>query len=232
MSNLPPKPPAGPATPLSLRLGAIISAGLALVLVAEIAGLSWHTFSRVQRSLQPEKLVDQAEQAIRENYPQFREEMLAELRERSPELARQASREMLASSADVRQWLERVAERQLNRGLDDVTELSAEQFRTYVTANRATVQQAFDELESAPDEARELILGTEASLEEQLGVDIQKQAEQTLAVHRALNDKLERLSTEGTPLAPRELLERRMLRILKALERQQVSTLTSAVTTN
>ncbi|MCQ7029982.1 hypothetical protein MRO55_26110, partial [Escherichia coli] len=80
-----------------------------------------------QRKMTPEYLVDSAERAIRANYPEMRQLLTTEIKERAPEIADQLSREMIASSPEVREWLEQMTARQLEYGLGEVTNLSAEQ---------------------------------------------------------------------------------------------------------
>lgn len=207
-----------PKIPESVGAGSYLSAILAAVLVAEIVIVSLIAYNRVNAALDPEKLADRAEAAIRENYPQFREELVQQVHEKSPEIAARVSRNIAASAPEARQWLEDFTAQQLKAGLDEAGDLSAEQFRLVLQNNRATVVQAFEKVEAAPDETRRLILELEKDIEKQLGVDIQKQAEGALAVHVRLNDKLARLNDAQATLEPQELLERRMVRILKTMQ--------------
>jgi hypothetical protein len=52
----------------------------------------------------------------------------------------------------------------------------------------------------------------------ELGFDLQNQSRQALHLHRQLNDKLQRLVESEEELLAQELLERRMLRILKTMQ--------------
>lgn len=128
---------------------------------------------------------------------------------------------MVASSPEVRQWLERTTARQLEYGLDEVTDLSAEQFRAFLQAHHDPIERAFEQLEDAPDKTRELVEDLEQGLDKQLGADLHEQARTALGLLRQLNVKLERLSSDAA-LEPRELLERRIVRILRTLEEERV----------
>ena len=205
----------------AMRAGAWIAAILAVVLMAEAVGFTWHAYRLAQRKLTPENLVDTAENAIRENYQEMREMLTTEIKERAPEIAEQLSREMIASSPEVREWLEQMTARQLEYGLEEVTHLSAEQFRLFLQENRPTVMLAFDRIEDAPEEAHQLVLKLESKLEARIGVDVQKQAQRALELHRQLNVKLERLTDPGETLSPKEILERRMVRILRTLQEEK-----------
>ena len=194
---------------------------LAVVLMAEAVGFTWHAYRLAQRKMTPEYLVDSAERAIRANYPEMRQLLTTEIKERAPEIADQLSREMIASSPEVREWLEQMTARQLEYGLGEVTNLSAEQFRAFLEENRPTVILALDRIEEAPDEAHRLVLNLEGKLEARIGVDVQKQAQRALELHRQLNHKLERLIDPSETLSPKELLERRMVRILRTLQEEK-----------
>lgn len=195
-----------------------LSAGLAMLLVAELVGLGVYGYYRIQQLLDPENLANRVEAAVREHYPELRQELLTQIKAKSPEIAEQVSQEIIAATPEAREELERFTARQLRVGLDQVTAISAEQFRQLLHDNRETVVAAFEKLEAAPEEAHELILNTESNIEQQLGVDLQAQAKVALAVHRDLNEKLEHLSDAEATLAPRELIERRIVRILRTMQ--------------
>ncbi|MEX2175965.1 MAG: hypothetical protein WD872_16505 [Pirellulaceae bacterium] len=207
--------------PSSIASGSYLAAALAVLLTVEIVGLIVYGNYRVQTALAPENLADRAEAAIRENYPEFRKELVTQVREQAPEIAEQVSHELVSSAPAARERLERFTARQLAAGLDTATELSAEQFREILNANHEQLAQAFEQIEAAPEEAREIVLSTEASIEQQLGVDLQKQAKAVVGVHRQLNDKLELLADPNAKLQPRELLERRIVRILRAMQTRE-----------
>ncbi|QDU28667.1 hypothetical protein ETAA8_37700 [Anatilimnocola aggregata] len=215
MNNIPHN---NPRIPEAVGAGSYLSAILAGVLVAEIVIVSLIAYNRVTAALDPEKMANRVEAAIRENYPQFREELVQKVHNQSPAIAARVSRSVTASAPEARQWLEDFTAQQLTVGLNEAGDLSAEQFRTVLRDNRETVIQAFEQIEAAPDETRRLVLEMETEIENQLGVDIRKQAESALAVHIRLNDKLARLNDADATLEPQELLERRMVRILKTMQ--------------
>jgi hypothetical protein len=206
--------------PENVRWNSVLSAVLAVILVAELLGLGAYGYYRVQTALQPENLANRVEHAIEENYPEFRKDLIRQVKRRSPQIAEQVSSQIVESAPNVRERLERFTARQLEAGLDEVTELSADKFRQVLQENHDQLVKAFEAVEQAPEETRRLVLETEASLEQQLGVDIQTQARNALAVHRDLNDKLERLADPEATLEPKELIERRIVRIVKTMAEQ------------
>ena len=196
----------------------IMAAVLAGIVFAEIVGIGIYGYYRVQAALEPENLADRAEQAIRENYPEIRQELVAQVKKQSPQIAEQVSKEMISSAPDAREQLERFTARQLDAGLDEATELSAEKFRGLLRENHDQIVQLFEAIEKAPEETHELALETETNIEQQLGVDLQRQAKMALRAHRQLNEKLARLAEEDENLTSKELLERRIVRILRTMQ--------------
>lgn len=204
--------------PKKIEFQSYLAAGLALLLVLELAGIGWYTYNRVQTLVQPENLGDRVEEAVRENYPEFRSSLVVRVKENAPELAQQVSKEILAAVPDARVDLERFAARQLSVGLDNATELSADRFAKVLEDNRERLVEVFETIDDAPEEAHRLMLETEADIESQLGVDIQRQARIALQRLDQLNAKLDRLADSPDDLSAKEQLERRIVRVLRALQ--------------
>jgi hypothetical protein len=197
---------------------ALLCAILAGVVVAEVVAIASYAYYRVNTAMEPENLADRVEVAIQENYPEMREQMIAQVKQDAPEIAAQVSQELVGAVPAGREELEELTQRQIALGLDQATEFSAEQFRQVLRDNREEFVQVFEAIEDAPDDVRQLVLNTEEDLEASLGVDLQKQARSALRVHRQLNDKLEHLARPNVQLSPRELLERRIVRILRTIQ--------------
>lgn len=198
-----------------------LSAILAVVLVLEIITLTVYANYRVQSALDPENLGERVEEAVVENYPELRQELIAQVKADAPQIAEEVSRQMIAQAPQARQELEQLTARQLERGLNEAIDLSAEQFREVLRANREDIVQVFETIEEAPEDAHRLVLDMEADIEQQLQVDLQRQMRQALRAHQQLNDKLERLSSPDVQLDSRELLERRIVRILRTMQEQE-----------
>ena len=194
-----------------------ISAALAVLLTLEILGLSAYATWFFRREAQPEQLARRAEAALVKNYPALRAELLQQTSRSAPLLAEEMSYELLDTSLSARSELEAFTVQQLERGLDNAVELSADEFRQWLRTNHETIEDAFVQIQQAPTDARLLMLDTEASLEEQLGLDLRDQAKLALEVYRLFNDKLARLAEPEAQLTSQERLERRMIRLLRAL---------------
>lgn len=196
-----------------------LSTVLASLLAVEIVGLSVYAMYKMQRELEPERLTRRAEAAITANYSTLRSEMLQQVHRQAPLVAEEMSNRLLSETPKARLELEEFTVRQLEQGFDNAFELSADEFRQWLRTNHDTIEDAFLQFENAPEETRLLMMDTEASLEEQLGVDLRDQARMALEFYRVLNEKLERLSLPSSQLSSQERLERRAIRLLRALVR-------------
>lgn len=207
-------PPAD--SPAAVRLS-WLSAALAVILTLEVVGLSVYAVTVFRRETQPKRLTQRAETVLVENYPAMRSELLQQTSHKAPALAEHVSNELLEATLSARVELEAFTVEQLERGLDNAVELSADEFREWLRTNHDTIEDAFIQIQQAPNDARLLMLDTEASLEEQLGLDLRDQAKLALEVYRVFNDKLARLASPVEELTPQERLERRMIRLLRAM---------------
>ena len=209
-----------------MRLLAWLSVVLTLIFVSECTWLVWHSVVVLQREAEPDRLVTRVQNAWLKSYPELEQAWLAEARQRSPELADRLSEQLIAQAPRLRERLEAATLRELEQGIDNAVEFSAEEFREWLRENHAAIEDAFIQVEQAPHEARMLVLDTEASLEAQLGLDLRDQAKLTLEVYRIFNDKLERLSEPADDFSRQEKLERRAIRILRALTQDHATDLT------
>ena len=209
--------------PQPVGQNAWLSAILAGVLLMLLIGISAEAYFRVIQLTEPEELGDRIEQAVREHYPELHEELVVQVKAQAPKVADQISEELIQSTPELRVKLEQFAARQLEKGIDEVTALSVEEFRKLLNRNRETYIAAFKEIEKAPESAQELVLETEADVEEILGADLQNQARRAVRLHRQFNEKLARVSNPHETLNAKELLERRILRILKTMQVQEAA---------
>ncbi len=194
-----------------------LSLTLTCILICELVGIVGYTLYSFRMATEPERLVASAESLLKQHYPHVRTELLEQLQSDAPLIADTASRELLETAPQARERLERFTLYHLERGLDNAAALSAEEFRDWLRENHDTIEDAFIQIENAPHDAKLLVLDTEASLEDQLGLDVRDQARMTLEAFRTVNDKLEKLTLKSDQLTTQEQLERRMIRLLRAL---------------
>ncbi|QDU77714.1 hypothetical protein Pan97_47880 [Bremerella volcania] len=194
----------------------------------ELIGISVDTYLDIRKRIQPRNLAEQAEQEIRKNYPKLRRELTTEIKTQAPNIAEAMSEQLIGSSPQIRQWLQETTRRQLRLGLHETTKLSSAQFQSFVRDNHAEIEELFVQLEETPEHTEEIVLDLESNIENSWGVQLQNQTENALSLHRKFNDKLEKIN-RGTSLTPKELLERRIVRIVRTLADERLPELPSSV---
>lgn len=217
MSNANPSSPetgSGAAHPRMLQMHAIAALVMATFLAGQSAVLG---VLAIRLRSDPERLVDAVVSVVRSEYPPVRRKVVERVQARAPAIGEYVSREVvLESSPDFRRWLEQATEEQIPELFQLLTEASRERFRAFLEENRSTIEQALEELHEAPERFQATVLSLEESLESTLAIDLERQAQEALRVHRRLNDRLSGLA-QGDYLTPRELMERRILRLTKTL---------------
>ncbi len=203
--------------PRATQFQSWLGLGLVTLLLAEVVAIAMYCAWRVRYESDPVRLADRAQSILIRQYPELRHRILRQVDALVPNLAIEASNRLVRSTATARQELEAFTVQQLELGIDNAVELSADEFRQWLRDNHDAIEDAFRQIEQAPLDAKLLVLDTEASVEEQLGLDVRDQARLALDVYRTLNDKLERLSNEQSDLSEQERLERRTIRLVRAL---------------
>jgi hypothetical protein len=186
-------------------------------------------YQRVQAMTDPERLADLGEEYLEENYQEVRKLMKEQIKKAAPAIARELSEEARQSLPEARARLERLLVREFEQGVAAGTEFSADKFRELLKDNRDTIVQVLQEVKELPKETEQAVIALEKAIEKQLQFDIQKQADSVLAFHKAINKKLETLTSDRS-LEPQELLEQRILRIARTIQLREMKSETSAKT--
>lgn len=195
---------------------------LAVAFVVLAIAFIIYEYGEFQRLTRPENIVALAEGRIRDRYPEVRAALKERLVKAAPEMADRLSRQAVRSIPEAREELVAFLGRQLAVGLDEATAFSALEFEDILRDNRDLVEAAAEELKQFPDRAETFIVSLEKRLERRWEVDVQKEARFILKAFRGFNAKLERLSA-GDRLTAEDLLARRIVRILRALQEEQTA---------
>jgi hypothetical protein len=194
---------------------------LLALLAVLVAGTCAYVYVRARRLTDPERLVDLAEQRIKQQYPKMRAELKRELVKNAPALAKKLSRQGLTSIPDARARVERYVERRAEEGLRESRALTTRQFRAFLRENRPTIKKGFEELRKSPQRTKEFVLELEKKADAAFATDVRRQARQALAFLHELHEKLRRLNRPEKELAPAERRERRIARLLRAMQESQ-----------
>lgn len=211
---------------LAVRANSRWALALLTAFVVQASCFLTYAYVEYRRAVRPKNMVDLAEARLKAHYPELRAALKNEVIRNAPRIAEKLSDEAVASAPEARKRLEHYLDRQLDEGFGRVTDLSAEQFRELLRDNRGLVLRGYRELEALPQEVEQFTLDLENQIDRKLGTDLRKQARFALSIHHAMNEKLERLE-RGYDLEPHELLERRIVRILRTIQLQEFPTETT-----
>ncbi|QDU62369.1 hypothetical protein Pan216_32360 [Planctomycetes bacterium Pan216] len=208
-------------SPQTTRVATIGIFVMAILLAVESVVIGGAAYWRVSTltALAEKDAYRALDEALTTENEDLKEEIKEGVENAAPKVAQVVSEQIKEEIPALRQQLERVIARQSERGMEQVRAYSAEQFRELVRNNKAWFKEQIETVRNLPDDTKEYVLKLEADVEKRLNIDLEKQAKQITSTQRMLNDHLERLQSDA-PLEPEEMLERRMIEILRAYQVQ------------
>lgn len=189
---------------------------VAVFVIVAVMGYQWLN--------DPQAIVDSGEEYIRREYPEMKKNFTNEVKKSAPQIAERVSQRAIAQAPELRREAETFLEHQMQKGIARVTDLSAEQLREFLKNNHDRIEQRLERLQEAPAKVEAFAQELEADLEQQFETDLQQDLDYLLGAHRQLNDRLAKLR-DGAGLTPDELLERRIVRLLRTLSQRELKKL-------
>jgi hypothetical protein len=199
-----------------------ITTVLLAVFIIQAVVFMFLAYQRVKAMTEPDRLVDLGEEYLEENYQELRQLVKEQVVRAAPALARALSKEARQSLPEARAQLEQLLVREFGRGLETGAAFGVDQFRELLQENHESIVPILKEVKELPKEAEQAVINLEKAIEKHWQIDIQEQARNVLALHRAVNKKLARLTSDKS-LEPQELLEQRILRIARAIQLRELS---------
>jgi citrate lyase gamma subunit len=193
--------------------------GLMVLFLVLVTGTLAYAGWRAKKLTDPDALAEAAENYLQANYPQWKDEVRKELVQQAPVLAERITHRTVTSAPRVRQQVERYLDERVAASLARGTSVSERQFRDFLRANRAQIQEGFKDVRRAPQETEQFTAELEKSVDRQLGGAVREQARRVLEALRQLNDKLAALGADKD-LSESDQLERRIVRVLRAYQDQ------------
>ncbi|QDT39618.1 hypothetical protein [Stratiformator vulcanicus] len=190
-----------------------------------------HSYYRYQRLTDVDRIVAQATEALKKDYPEMRAMVIMQVNESAPDIAEGVSQSLIQAAPDVRKEARKFIARQIDAGSDQLIAVSSVQFQEFVESNHDQVEEWIEQLDAAPDEIQEIAEQIDDQVGELVGEDLQQQLDTILAGHEKLNDRLSKIARSGH-LSPTELIELRIVRILKALQLKYVEEVNPLAATN
>lgn len=195
----------------------VLSLVLLVLLVVENSafwGIMYYQYRQLAER-GPEQIINKAMVKFDEQHEELAAKLAKKIEDSAPEIAAAVSHSAIENIPTARQQLEHLIVQQVENGLDGVTEISAEQFRKFLRANHAAIEEQLEAVRDFPDKGQDYVLKMESDIEKSLDIDIRKQAKELVSLQTQLNNRMDRL-LNAENLDTKEMLEKRMIRILRS----------------
>lgn len=177
--------------------------------------------------LQPEILVNLAQDFSDSQLPVARQQLEAELKRAAPGLAEGLSKQAVSSMPAAREKLVEYILAQIDDVAQQTLNITEDEFRGYLRGHRAELESAYKAMAKSPAEAEARLAEVRKGFEEQLEGSTEWHAQDLLKTLTDMNEKLALLSA-NKKLTKEEQLERRILMLTRSLQKEKLSTLASA----
>ncbi|MBI3463728.1 MAG: hypothetical protein HY000_11830 [Planctomycetes bacterium] len=202
-----------------LARGSFLTAIIGVVLCGLMAVYFGVFYKLVSDMLTPKHLADTAEDVLTRRLPEARRALEPQIKESAPTWARDASNSFQENLPQLRTRSEDLIMKQIEKGLEHVQILTAEQFRGFVQQNRAMLADGFNSFRD-PDKAERFLGDLQLAVESSMSTNLREEANELMRVLIDLNRKGEKLKT-GQGLNSEEALLREILMIARRLEAQE-----------
>lgn len=204
----------------SVRTNVRITTGLVIATIVVVIAAGGYGYWKVNRMLEPENVAAKAERYVESHYPEWRTELKTELVRSAPRLAERFSDRMLARIPEARARVENRLDRWTERGLERAQDVSTDELREFVRQNKADIRQAYLGAKQSPEDTRAAVNRWEEKLKTKYDVNTRKEAREALAWIDSFNERLREIAKESDPATESEEAERRIARLLRAMEKE------------
>jgi vacuolar-type H+-ATPase subunit H len=173
--------------------------------------------SFINELFNPDRIVPLAGVMIEDELPGLRRTLQASLVEQAPVWAEGLSTTAVEAAPKVREQLEDHALSQTTASIQEVVAVGEKEFRSILRENRSSFEETIAKLADDEDYSEETLQIFMTAVNDQLGQDMQDQAQQVLGTLIALREKLEKLAA-GETVNQEEATERHALMMIRHLE--------------
>jgi hypothetical protein len=207
------------------RVGAwitLIVGGLLLLLVATYFYIGYREISSFR---DPELIVSLVGDMVDQQIPALRQTAEDQVKANAPVWAEQASQQVLAAIPPLRQQVETLALQKSDELINKINTVGEEQFRRVLDQNRATVQNAIDQLKRDEEISEGIVIALQEAVEREFQIDADNQAAALVAVVSDMNANMEKL-VAGEDLTRQQKAERRALMLAKRFHADRLGGMT------
>jgi hypothetical protein len=197
-----------------------ITGTVGIILVAAMIGYFIYGFREVTSLTEPEKLVALAGQVAGDSLPEIRRSVQDTVKSQAPDWAQAISDQAIGATPTIRESLEDHILAQTEGVISNGVNMGEAEFRKILRDNKDSFEQTIDELAEGEEYSEETLQIFLKAVNNEMGRDMEDQAEEVLGTLIALNEKLQKLSSNDA-LNKEEALERQTLMVIRRLQIQE-----------
>ena len=204
----------------SMARSARVTGFIGVILMAAMLGYFIFGFSEIEDLTKPENLVALAGEVVNSSLPEIRESVQSTVNDSAPDWAQAISDQAIGATPTIRESLEDHILGQSEDVISNNVTLGKTEFQRILRENRSSFEVTLDELEDGSEFSEETLQIFLDAVNKELGRDMEDQAEEVLGTLIALNEKLQKLSSNDA-LNKEEALERQTLMVIRRLQLQE-----------
>jgi len=204
----------------SMARGAKMTAFIGMILMSAMLGYFTFGFGEIEDLTKPENLVALAGEVVNSSLPEIRESVEKTVNDSAPDWAQAISDQAIGATPTIRESLEDHILSQTEGVISNGVNLGEAEFRKILRENKSSFEDTLDDLAEGEEFSEETMQIFLEAVNKELGRDMEDQAEEVLGTLIALNEKLQKLSS-NTSLNKEEALERQTLMVIRRLQLQE-----------
>lgn len=204
----------------SMARSARVTGVIGVILMAAMLGYFTFGFGEIEDLTKPENLVALAGEVVNSSLPEIRKSVQDTVKTSAPDWAQAISDQAIGATPTIRESLEDHILAQTEGVIANGVNMGEAEFRKVLRENKDSFERTIDELAEGEEYSEETLQIFLEAVNKEMGRDMEDQAEEVLGTLIALNEKLQKLSSNDI-LNKEEALERQTLMVIRRLQIQE-----------
>lgn len=197
--------------------GAWVTGIIGVILVAAMIWYFRFGFGKVAELLEPDQIVSLIGVQVGDSLPEIRKSVQSTVKDQAPDWAQAISDQAIGATPTIRESLEDHILAQTEGVIANGVNLGEAEFCKILRENKTSFEDTLDELAEGEEFSEETMQIFLDAVNKELGRDMEDQAEEVLGTLIALNEKIQKLSS-NSELNKEEALERQTLMVIRRLQ--------------
>jgi len=198
-----------------------LTAIVGIIALVAVGIYSYIGYTEISWAAEPERVVETLGQKLDDNIPVVRKQLEDEIKKSAPQWAATLSKEAFEQLPVARQHLQDLTTQYLDENLQNTQSMTEEQFRSFLTKNKADLQKKFDELEKNEFLAEASLADLEQDLNKEFQTNLKAESDRLLRDLSQFNTAFKKVR-EGKDLNEEQKLWRQSVMIARKLRTQPI----------